>query len=261
MEIWRVDHNEAASPIDWAVMKRVAAVIAFMVFILVGLTGVGCASSTGPVTVTVPPGRYAEAFAITKDEIRRLGFQLARIDARNGVITSQTHSTGGLATPWLPNEATFGDRVESLLHRDQRRIVVTFDLVDGAAADVPVEKPAEAESAPTDVDANETASAEKGLIGFGPVPPDRRSWEGELICRVSVPYERLHRSGLRLSPVGIRLSNVTSSSEESESGQPATIVREMEPDTNMAAKLAGMIRDRLASEMSKKEKPGGAARD
>jgi len=230
-------------------MKRSAACI---VLIAIGLANVGCATSTGPTTVAVGPGRYAQAFSITKDEIRRLGFQLARVDARSGVITSQTQSTAGLATPWTHTEASFDDRVDSFFHRDQRRISISFDVADEAHAGKPDDEPAGSDQVESTA---ELGAGETGLIEVGPVEIDRRSWEGELVCTVSVAHERLHRSGLRLSPAGILLSNVTTTGDDPESGPPVPIVREMEMDTHLASKLARMIRDRLGVEHEESAAP------
>lgn len=186
--------------------------------ILMALVFAGCAS-TGPTTVQIPPGGYAQAFSITKDEIRSLGFTLARIDARDGVITSAAKSSAGFATPWIHTEASFGANVDSFFHRDQRRMTISFEPV------------------------GEVADARASPLG-----PDRRSWKGELTCNVSVMHERLYRPGLRLSPVAVRLSNVTSFDADAGGAPPATIIREIGEDTHLESKLARLIRDRLGAE-------------
>ncbi len=181
---------------------------------LAGLLTLGGCAAKGPTSFRVPEGRYAEVFDIAKDEVQKLGFELVRIDARGGVITSGAVVTAGLATPWTRTEASFGEEFGSFLHRDQRRVSVHFtpEVVE--------------EEAPV------------GNV-------DIRAFSGVLDCNVVAIREILHRPGLRLSPVAVRLSSV---SPTGLTDDPDTdpIVRTVGEDKALSQKLARRIEKRLA---------------
>ncbi len=91
---------------------------------------VGCAAPPAVDTAQIPPDRYADAFQAAKDALRAHHFDLARVDAARGVITTRPRSSSGLATPWINHADSFGESVEGLLHRDRRRAIVRFDPID-----------------------------------------------------------------------------------------------------------------------------------
>lgn len=137
----------------------------------------GCASAPAPTkhtTMRIEPGSYAATFDAVKDELRAFGFELDRIDARAGVITTRPHFSAGLATPWVGDESTIEQEFEGLLNRQRRTVRVDF-------------APAEpGENAPADV----------------------RSLTVPIRARVDVTIERMHRTGLQASAKSVRLSSV-----------------------------------------------------
>ncbi|MCB9838303.1 MAG: hypothetical protein H6813_03110 [Phycisphaeraceae bacterium] len=136
----------------------------------------GCESSrVGATSVRIEPGSYDVAFRAVKDELRAQGFELDRIDARAGIITTLPHTSAGLATPWIGDESTIEQEFEGLLNRQQRMVRVVFTPIDDATGGE--------SGAP---DAND------------------RAWR----ARVEATVERIHRVGFRPSPASVRLSSV-----------------------------------------------------
>ncbi len=78
----------------------------------------GCGTTPRPATaLPIPSGRYAEAFDAAREALRDLRFDLERVDARLGVITSRPHATDGLATPWDLDQTSSRQEVQDLMHQ------------------------------------------------------------------------------------------------------------------------------------------------
>src|SRR5262245_24222130 len=86
----------------------------------------GCAAR-GPTTFTVPAGEYAKAFDSARDILRGHRFELERIDAQGGVITTQPKSTVGLATPWDREQSTLHQEFDDLFNQQRRVVRITFE--------------------------------------------------------------------------------------------------------------------------------------
>jgi len=86
----------------------------------------GCASK-GPAAFDVAPEAFPAVFQAAKDELRNAGFELDRVDAQAGVITTRGRPSSGVFTPWVQTETTFGQEVESSLNHQRRRARVLFD--------------------------------------------------------------------------------------------------------------------------------------
>lgn len=160
--------------------RMLTTTIGLLLAALLGSALTGCQSATpGSTSVLIAPGAYAATFQAVKDELRASGFELDRIDARAGIITTRPHVSAGLATPWIGVESTIGQEFEGLLNRQRRTVRVVF---------------APSESTP---ETSESAS-----------PFDARRLDVELRAQVEVRVERVHRLGLRPSPASVRLSSV-----------------------------------------------------
>ena len=205
---WRRMHPHRAEAFRLCRMKGIIAALAGL------LTLVGCASS-GPTSFPVASDDYAKAFTAAKEEMQRLGFEFTRVDARGGVIATRAVSSAGFATPWNQSEASVGDEFASFVERDQRRVVVYFEIPD---VDETVEESIE--------------------------PIDVRAYQGELSCRVEATRELLHRPGFRLSTTAVRLSSVTRSPEDAAVEDP-TIARSVGEDLDLSRKIARRIERRL----------------
>ncbi len=96
------------------------------VTMLIALTATGCASRRAEPTVAMPAGGYAGGFDAAREALRSAGFELDRVDAQAGTITSQPRASSGLATPWDTQQSGFTQEVSDLLNQQRRRVRVTF---------------------------------------------------------------------------------------------------------------------------------------
>ncbi len=136
-------------------------------FLLV-LAMAGCRIS-GPTSTTLEPDRYAEAFEVVKDALRERGFELERVDARAGIITTRPQTSSGFFTPWVASERRPRDEMASSLHRQRRVVEVRF------------------------------------LGGEG----DRRTSREPVTVDVSARVERVYQPGVRTPTASVRLRHVS----------------------------------------------------
>jgi hypothetical protein len=92
---------------------------------LLGASLGGCSGARSP-EFDIGPGRYDAAFDATREVLREHRFQLERVDAAEGVITTQPKSTAGAASPWDKEQSTLGQEVEDLLNLQRRVVRVSF---------------------------------------------------------------------------------------------------------------------------------------
>lgn len=174
----------------------------------------GCASTPRAKSgdFTVPTGRYAAAFDAARETLIARRFELERVDARAGIITTKPKSSSGLATPWDTEQSSFNQEVEDLLNRQQRLVRITFE--PAAAGDTQ--------------------------------PEDLRAIPGELAARVEVVIERLHRPGWQIEPAAVRFSTYTHDPLLVQRGMWPTYAVPFSQDPAMAGRLAGEIELKLA---------------
>ena len=181
----------------------------------------GCAAR-GPNELAIAPGDYPVAFEAAQEVIRDARFDIDRIDARAGVITSASRVSTGIALPWDMAGSTPGRQLEDLLNRHARRIRVTFEPAPTA----------EGEPAPA-----------ANLLG---APPP------ELVMRVRVLVEREQRPGWRLDSTSIGLS--------ARAADPALIQRGMHPGYTVVLREDPDLGARLAERIGERIDAAGAAR-
>lgn len=181
-----------------------------------------CASSQrGDALTPIAAGQYAGAFEAAKKVLADYHFELDRVDARGGVITTAPLPSAGLATPWDNTQSGLMDEWEDLVNHQLRRARVTF----------------EPEGAPPD----------------GALPgPDLRLLSVPMTVRIEVYIDRRHRPGWRVETSSIRLSSFTR--------DPGLSDRQMWPrydtpftrDRRLADRLGRALSERLA------DAPGGS---
>jgi hypothetical protein len=169
----------------------------------------GCASSREGPAVDVSPGQYGAAFAAAKESLAHFRFELDRVDARAGVISTKSKATSGLATPWDTEQSSLGQEVEDLLNRQYRRVRITFEPEEGVLVD------------------------------------DVRLLEGPLVCTVTVSVERLRRPGWRIETTSSRLSSTYLDPEWQTRGMWPTYTVPFAQDHRLAARLAAAIEKRM----------------
>ncbi|MGP1345979.1 MAG: hypothetical protein ACTS3F_04825 [Phycisphaerales bacterium] len=132
-----------------------------------------CAAPTPDPALSIGPGQYTTAFDAALNELRNQGFELDRIDARNGIITTAPRASAGLATLWIAHASTPGGAVDDTIHPDRRTAAIAF------------------QPAGTAVPGQES---------------DLRTHAGPIDASVRVSVLRLRRAGRHLDPTGIRLA-------------------------------------------------------
>jgi hypothetical protein len=174
----------------------------------------GCAKKREPLSAQaqVVAGEYGVAFEAAKDELRRLGFSLDRIDARAGVITTQPKTSAGWATPWERVESTARQETDDLIHRQRRIVTVSFSPVSEGVQ----------------------SSSE-----------DLRRWTGPFRVDVRVAVERVYRFGMQLQPVSIRLSSVATDPDLRRRGAQPGLAVVSDNDEWLAGRIAGRIQREL----------------
>jgi len=202
------------------------------------LAFIGCAASPGSATFAVEAGRYESAFDAAKDRLRGAGFDLARIDAREGSITTEPMFSAGLATPWIGVESTFTQEVSSLLNRQRRRARVVFEPVHKPGNGDDVQHDDGRDARPTNDDGRDARPTNDNLM------EDLRAYDGPMRGRVTVTIERLHRPGLQLQPDAIRLSQTALDPSLVERGMFPVYAEQVGQDDRLAGRLARGIRKR-----------------
>ena len=85
------------------------------------------AERSGETVAALPEGvAYAAGFEAAVDTLRAMRFELDRIDAAAGIVTTLPKGTAGLATPWDAEQSSLSDETEDLLHDQRRTVRVTF---------------------------------------------------------------------------------------------------------------------------------------
>lgn len=95
----------------------------------------GCSATKPTPEVSVSAGAYARAFDAARETLRAHAFELERVDAASGVITSAPKASGGLATPWDRDQSTLMQEADDLVNHQRRRVRITF--TDAATQGVP----------------------------------------------------------------------------------------------------------------------------
>jgi hypothetical protein len=111
---------------------RAAIWTAMMVVVL--LAGFGCATE-GPTSMDVAPGMYGATFDAARRVIRDNRFDLERVDATEGVISTRPKHSAGLMTLWDGEQSEAGQEIEDLAHNQRRVVRVTFEPAGAQATE------------------------------------------------------------------------------------------------------------------------------
>lgn len=193
----------------------VASKVIPLVFVLVGLLCGGCAKDPAPsASFRIPAAEYDQYFHAAKDVLRDQHFDLERVDARAGVLTTRPVSSAGWATPWIQHASTMEQSTNDLIQRNRRIATIRFARVSSAT------------NAPSAVD---------------PVASDLRDFDGTIEVSVNVIIEQVYRAGRRLSPGSIRLTTFTLDPSEDGVGPAQLRTRVVGTDAPLSARLAEAI--------------------
>lgn len=190
-----------------------------LVLIGAGLLLGGCAKQTpGPSSFRIPSAEYEAYFDAARDALRDHQFELERVDARSGVITTLPVAAAGWATPWIDHASTSGQATNDLLHRNRRIATVRFAKVSP-----------------------DTNLARR----IDPVSEDLRTFEGTIEVSVGVTLEEVYRPGRRTSATSIRLTSFTEDPRDETLNAQQLRTRTVGTDSALAERLAQAVR-RLA---------------
>ncbi|QOI99642.1 MAG: hypothetical protein HRU70_03785 [Phycisphaeraceae bacterium] len=173
---------------------------------------------SGPPTVAFNAGQYPEAFNAARTALTDLRFEIDRVDARAGVITTVPKATSGLATPWDLEQSTITQEWEELVNQQRRIVRVTFQPYGPGPAGAPM--PAE-------------------------TIPDMLAHRGPFTARFEVTLERVHRPGWRPASGSISLSTFATDPQRTPPGRPAASAVAIGDDPRLAQRLADRVRRSL----------------
>lgn len=204
----------------------------------------GCAGKTAPEpTLRVEPGAYPAAFEAAKDVLRAYAFELDRVDATSGVLTTHARGSAGFATPWVPHASSLGDAGQGFLDRERRRAAVVFEPA-ASETPAPMEPSGEAESAPTSTRFDPDVLSV--LDRAGELDPD-----AALQARVIVWVERVYRPGRRVGSTSVRLASFTSDPDLKSQGLEPAFARPTRDDPGLEGRMLRAIEARVSTKQNK----------
>jgi hypothetical protein len=174
----------------------------------------GCRAPTADRSFVVPASRYAEAFDAARDELRRAGYTLERLDAANGEILTEPRTVAGLATPFEAESTSAGQVWQDTLNAQPRTVRVRFRDADSDA-------------------------------GAPPSPPPA---DGFVEAEVEVVLWRIRRPGWRLETESIIESSLWRDPLWPERGVRPGMMVPLRRDDALAAKLTHRIASRVQPE-------------
>ncbi len=198
------------------IRSLIAIVVGLGLMTLVG----GCSTNPAPTSeFNVAAGEYAKAFDAARDTLVAMRFELDRIDARAGIITTRPKSSHGLATPWDTEQSTLSQEWDDLMNHQFRRAEVRFEpmgtgvgTTDPVAQTVPVEGQG---------DLRESSLAMRGSV--------------------RIVVLRRHHTGARLEPESIRLSSRTTDPALRRRGIGTQYDVAVSEDRDLERRVAGAI--------------------
>lgn len=185
--------------------------------------GVGCAARPEPATFGVEDGEYDRAFVATRDVLRDINFEIERVDATRGVITTKARPDSGFFTPWTGYQLDAASALEGSLNQQRRRVRVTFIPVADEAAYI-------------------GGGGDQDRVGS---QLDEVASRGPWTAYVDVGVTRMQTSGLRPPPRTVLLSSVSVNPIEQAQGVATIYEVPVSQDTALAAAITRRIRTRL----------------
>lgn len=181
-----------------------------------------------------PAGSYDEAFDAARRALREMRFELDRVDAAQGVITTRAKGTSGLATPWDVEQSTLADEWRDFVNAQRRYARVTFAPAGAGVDDEP-----RTQAAP------------------GRPPVDLRTLDAPIVGEVLVVVERVNRPHWRVFPVSTRRSSFARDQLmlERRIGTSYGVARTQ--DKRLAGRLAERVREQIATPSEAAQASGG----
>lgn len=176
------------------------------------------------------PGAYAAAFDIARDELAGMGFAINRVDAYSGVISTRPKASGGLATPWDREQASFQSEIADLMHPQQRLVRISF-IPESAVSRIPTDEPV------------------TQITGEGaPISIEETSRTEPIVGVIEVVIERVYRPYTRVSRVNVLSTSQTRDPSLQRRGMERSFTVVTQRDHALEDKLASRIASRLQRE-------------
>lgn len=243
--------------------RRVLAMVCVLAAAALSPALVGCQVAPRSDRFQAPAGGYEQAFDAVKDVLREHRFELERVDARRGVITTRPRASSGWATPWIRHASDAELATRGLLQRERRTVRVTFDAVAAAA---PAVRPQAPTPTPTPALADPLLDQADPADRVSPRPPtgdaDLRAHAGPIEARVEVFIERVYSPNRRLESTSVRLTSEASDPRDAAAGRSAERLAPAGRDEALAGRLAREAAARAAGAYAEPRRPdqaGGAA--
>lgn len=201
-------------------MRMLAVVVAGCALLV---AGVGCGGREGPAGVALPGERYDEAFTQTRELLIARGFELERIDAARGVISTQPKASAGAFTPFDLRQGSARQELDDTLNHQRRVVRVEFVPAIPGAGQPGIDAPGVAPS-------------------VQPLPLDAAS---EIVARFGVVLERRTSPDLVVEPESVSIVSRVQDRGISERGLPAVGYAPVRQDRLYAGELAADLAKRL----------------
>ncbi|MGE3109983.1 MAG: hypothetical protein AB7G11_07205 [Phycisphaerales bacterium] len=194
-----------------------------------------CSNTPPSADIALDASEYAPAFDAARLVLRDMRFDLERIDARVGVISTAPKRTAGLATPWDREQQTAGQELEDLVQHQRRVVRVTFVPADPASSATGASPDA---AAPDSKQLSDQPPADDGFFDLLDTPqPTTMS--------VRAYFQRVNRPNWQVDSTSIRLNHYAY--------DPELAARDLVPsydvtfaeDRDLSARLADLIRQRM----------------
>lgn len=224
----------APAPCYAARVRNRGAISLLLAAACAAIPATGCASrAPKSAEFGVPSAQYDRAINAAREVLLEARFEIDRIDAAAGVITTQAKTSAGLLAPWDADQTTLDQEIADATSTHRRRVRITFE-----PAAVDRREAALAPSAANPIHVGDRFAA-PGTI-------DLRAADLALTARVEVFVDRARRPGTRLETESIRTSSTAI--------DPSLSARRMNPEFDttvdhdhlLAGRLAERIRQRLA---------------
>ncbi len=141
----------------------------------------GCVGGSSEPTFTIARDDYPRAFDAARETLLQAGFDLERVDAGEGVITTAPRGSAGLLSPWDTQQSSLADELDDFVNDQRRRVRIEF---------VPSTDTREDEGLPPGAP-----------VAVAPIDGD------EFEARIRVVIERRLTPGRTIEPASIRRSN------------------------------------------------------
>ncbi len=102
--------------------------------VLAAALALGGCQASGEARFEIAPGAFETAFDASRQALREYQFELERVDATEGVITTAPKASAGIATPWHREQSTLGQEFNDLLNQHERAIRIEFVPVPADAS-------------------------------------------------------------------------------------------------------------------------------